>query len=344
VTRSLPRALLVIACALLCTALLAACGGSGDGAGAPSATSPRAALEKTFGARSTSIDRARVVADLRLDPEGLLKLGGPIALRVTGPFAAPSASSGARFDLDLLATLGGQKFAGGAIATGTRSYLRLDDRVYALGGGQRKRPAATAAAAKPHPILTALGIDPLRWITGVRDAGSERVAGVATKHLTGDLDPRKLLADVGTLLDQAGGGKASIVSPELLTQIGAAAKSAKVDIWTGADDSILRRLAVDLRFAFKQAQSPIVGLDGGRITLGLRLDDVNGAPVTVTAPAGARPLSEVTGKGGIGALLGGLSAGLSGGIGGGAVELVGCVTGAAGSSVELVRCVSKLAP
>jgi hypothetical protein len=278
---------------------------------------------------------------MRLDPEGLLKLGGPIALHVAGPFAAPAGGGRPRFDLDLLATLGGQKFRGGAISTGTRSYLRLDNRVYTLGGAHRKSRAATA---KPHPILTALGIDPRRWITGVRDGGSERVTGVATRRLTGDIDPRKLFADVGTLLDKVGGGRASIVSPELLTQIGAAVTSAKVDVWTGADDSILRKLAVDVRFAFKQAQSPIVGLDGGRITLRLRLDDVNGAPVTVAAATGARPLSEVTGKGGLGALLGGLSAGLSGGIGGGAIELVSCVSGAAGSSVQLVRCVSKLAP
>jgi hypothetical protein len=66
--------------------------------------------------------------------------------------------------------------------------------------------------------------------------------------------------------------------------------------------------------------------------------------VKVTAPSGARPLSEVTGEGGLGALLGGLGAGIGGGIGGGAVELVGCVTNAHGSAVELVRCVSKLAP
>jgi hypothetical protein len=342
VTRSSPRVLLVIACALLCSALLAACGGSGGGAKTTQPTGAQGALDKTFEASSTSIDRARVVASVRLDPKGLLELGGPIALRVTGPFAAPTTNSRSRFDLAFLATLGGQTFPGAVISTGTKHFLKLDDRTYALGAGSQKEP--DPSAGKPHPGLKSLGIDPLRWITKPRDRGSERVAGVDARRIAGDVDAQRLLADVGTLLGTAGGGQASFLSPELLKQIGDAVTSAKVDVWTGARDSILRQIAVVVNFAFKPAQSPIVGLDGGRLTLRVRLDDVNGAPVSVATPTGTRPLSEVTGKGGLRSVLAGIGAGLTGGIGGGAVELVGCVTKAAGSSVDLVRCVSHLTP
>jgi hypothetical protein len=338
VTRSVPRVLVALACALLCAAALAACGGDKDSA-APKATGPRATLEKTFGASATSIDRARLAAGVKLAPEGLLKLGGPIAVKLSGPFAAPTASAPSRFDLAFVATLGGQKFRGSALSTGTRSFLRLDDQAFTMA---RKRRAGGTAGR--HPGLKALGIDPLRWVTNVRDAGSERVAGVDTTHLRGNVDAHRLLVDVGALLDKAGGKAGSVLSPELLTQIGNAVTSAKVDIWTGTGDNILRQLAVAVRFAFKAAESPIVGLDGGRLTLRVRLDDVNGAPVTVTAPAATRPLTDVTGPGGIGALLAGFGAGITGGIGGGAIELVGCVRNADGSSVDLVRCVSKLAP
>lgn len=319
---------------------LAACGEDGDSGSARKPAGARGLLEQTFGATATSIDSAKLDAALELDPEGLLKLGGPIAFKLTGPFAAPTASTPPRFDLAFLATLGGEKFEGGALSTGTRSYLRLDDQTYTLARTHRARKPA----AEKLRGLQALGIDPRRWVTNVRAAGSEQIAGVDTTHLTGDVDAKLLLADVGRLLDKAGGKQGAILSPELLAQIGQAVKSAKVDIWTGADDHILRQLAVDARFAFKRAQSPIVGLDGGRLKFRVRLDDVNSTPVKVTAPSGARPLSEVTGEGGLGALLGGLGAGIGGGIGGGAVELVGCVTNAHGSAVELVRCVSKLAP
>jgi len=333
-----PRAPLALVCALACAGLLAACGDSGDDGGASATSSAQRTLEKTFGATATSIDRAKIVASVRLDPEGLLKLGGPIAIDVDGPFAAPTRSSASRFDLALKATLGGDTFQGAAISTGSKSFLKLDDTTYSLGSGTR-RAHATSSAETSHPGLKSLGIDPLRWVTGIRSEGAETVAGVDTQRLAGDVDAKRLLADVGTLLDKAG---AELLSPELLGQIGDAVKSAKVDIWTGSDDSILRQLKVVVRFAFEPAQSPIVGLDGGLLTVKVRLDDVNGAPVQIAAPTGTRPLTEVTGAGGLTALLGGLGAAITGGIGGGAVELVGCVTGADGSAVELVRCVSKL--
>jgi hypothetical protein len=343
VTRSSPRVLLALTCTVLCTALLAACGGSGDGDGAGKTAKPasaQAALEKTFESSTTSVDRARVTADVRLDPKGLLELGGPIAVRVTGPFAAPSSSAPARFDLAFRATLGGQKFSGAVISTGAKRFLKLDDSTYTLGA--QKQAGGTAGG--PHPGLKSLGIDPLRWITKPRDRGSERVAGVDTRRIAGDVDARRLLADVGTLLDKAGGANGSFLSPGLLRQIGDAVKSARVDVWTGADDSILRQIAVVATFAFKSAQSPIVGLDGGRLSFRVRLDDVNGAPLRIATPPSPRPLSEVTGEGGLRAVLAGIGAGLTGGIGGGAIELVGCVTKAGGSSVDLVRCVSKLGP
>jgi hypothetical protein len=339
VNRLEPRALLALGCTLLCAALLVACGGSGDKA-ASNGSSAQRTLERTFGARATSIRRARIAGEVRLDPEGLLKVGGPLALRVKGPFAAPSGHRPARFGLAFVATLGGDRFKGTAISTGARSYLTLDDTTYALDAGRR----SARTAPKSHPGLEALGIDPLRWITHVEDKGSATVGDVATTRLQGDVDTRALLADIGKLLDKAGGGAGSFLTPELVKQIGDAVKSARVDVWTGADDDVLRQIAVDVRFAFKDAQSPIVGLDGGRLRLRLRLDDVNGAPVRIATPAAPRPLSELTGPDGLGAVLAGLGTGLTGGIAGGAIELVSCVTGAAGSSVELVRCIAKLAP
>jgi hypothetical protein len=330
--------LLALGCAVLCTVLPAACGGSSDNP-APKRSAAQQKLERALGAKATSIERARISADVRLDPQGLLKVGGPLVLRVKGPFAAPRGRTPARFDLAFVTTLGGDNFRGSAISTGRRSYLRLDDRVYGLDSGRRRSTAAPTS----HPGLKSLGIDPLRWAKNVQDRGRSTSGGVATTHLAGDVDAQAMLADLAALLDKAGGA-ASFLTPKLLAQVGAAVKSAKFDILTGADDDIVRALKVDLTFAFKPAESPIVGLDGGRLRLDVTLDDVNGARVRVPTPAGARPLTELTGPGGLGALLAGLGTGLTGGISGGAIELVSCVTGAAGSSVELVRCIAGLAP
>lgn len=325
---------------MLCTALPAACGGSSDNP-APKPDAAQRTLDRAFGAKATSIERARISADVRLDPQGLLKIGGPLVLHVKGPFAAPRGRTPARFDLAFVTTLGGDRFKGSAISTGERSYLQLDDRVYGLDAGRRR----ATPAPRSHPGLKSLGIDPLHWAKNVEDRGRGRVTadGVATTHLAGDVDAPAMLADLAALLDTAGGA-AGFLTPKLLAQVGAAVKSARFDLLTGADDGIVRALQADLTFAFKPAQSPIVGLDGGRLRLAVTLADVNGARVRVPTPAAARPLTELTGPGGLGALLAGLGTGLTGGIAGGAIELVSCVTGAAGSSVDLVRCIAHLAP
>lgn len=345
-TRPTPRILLALACGLLCAAVLAACGGSGGDE--PSA---RRTLRESLGTSAKSIDRGRLSATLRLDPEGLLKLGGPISVRLSGPFAAPTRRSLPRFDLAFLATLAGQRFTGSAISTGSRGYVRLGGGTYAIDGATmaRLRREAAGAAAEPQAGLRSLGIDPLRWIGDPERRGRERVGGVETERIAGKVDVRRLLADLGTLLRNAGGagGGETLLTPQLRDRIAAAVRSAKVDLWTGADDRLLRQIAVAVVFAFEDGrQSPIPGLDGGRLTLRARLDDVNGAPVRIATPANARPLSRLTGEGGLSAFLHGVGAGLTGGVGPGGrgAGLLRCITTAGGSSADVVRCASRLAP
>jgi hypothetical protein len=344
-SRSSLRVILAVACGVLCAALLAACGGSD----AASNAGAESTLKQTFGTSTTSIKRGRVAATLRLDPEGLLKLGGPISVRLTGPFAAPTHHNLPRFDLAFLATLAGQRFRGSTISTGTKAFLKLDDGTYAVDKAliAKLRKELGATGAQPQAGLKALGIDPLRWITNPQSKGQERVAGVQTERIGGTVDVPRLLADLGTLLDKAGGTGSSVFTPQLRSQIGDAVKSAQADVWTGAGDKLLRQLAVVVTFAFKDSsQSPIPGLDGGRLTLRARLDDVNGAPVKIPTPTSTQPLSRLTGTGGVNRFLQGIGAGLTGGVGPGAPgsKLLRCVTQAGGSSAEVVRCASKLAP
>ncbi len=144
------------------------------------------------------------------------------------------------------------------------------------------------------------------------------------------------------LFGGAGGG--GLLTPELRTQIAGAVKSTKVDVWTGTTDNILRQLVAVIDFAFKTGTSPIPGLDGGRVTLRLRLDGVNATTVKPAAPRNARPLSDLTGEGGLGALLSGLAAGVLGGTGGGdgGDAFLKCLSSASGATADIVECTSKL--
>ena len=343
-TRSLRRILAALACLTLCGALLNACGGDEE----KGETGAQALLDQTFGSGASAIDNGRMNLAFQLDPKGLLALGGPIKLSLDGPFAVPGKGQLPHLDVDFAATLATEIFRGTVLSTGRAAYVRLDGRSYKV---DREfvadlRQGLADAEDEKQPGLKALGIDPLRWIGGARKRGEQRIAGVDTTRISGDVKVATLLADVDRLLTKAGGpggGSAGgLLSPEIRQQIAAGVKTAKVDIWTGTKDKILRQLAVRINFAFKQGETPIAGLEAGKINLRLRLTDVNRTKLSVDAPADARPLADLTG-GSISDFLTGIGNGLTGqGSSIAGAPFLKCITGANGQTASLVRCISKL--
>lgn len=335
-----PRRLLpLIAPLALAAALLGACGGGDEEPG----QSPAEILSQTVRNSASQIDDGRLALSFRLDPEGLLAVGGPVALTLDGPFGAARAGELTRFDVDFVATLAEQPYSGSLRSTGRREYVTLDDGTYevddALVDRLRRRSPDRSG-------LAVTGFHPGRWISAPREKGEERVAGVDTIRLGGKLDVEALLADLDGLLTKAGGSASdsTLLAPKLRRQIAAAVDSSSVDIWSGASDRLLRQIAVKIVFFFKDGSSPLQVLNGGTINLRLRLDDVNrrAAPAAAfAAPKGrTRPLEQLTGTSAAN-ILEGVGAGITGGRG---RELFACLTAAGGSSSKLVRCVSKLAP
>lgn len=339
-TRLLRRAILALAGLALCAGLLAACGSEEQ------EQTPAEQLRQTFGASTTAIDDARMNLSFRLDPEGLLAIGGPIGLTLDGPFAAPRTGELPRFDVDFAALLGGQDYRGSVLSTGKRAYTTLDDGTYKVDAPfvDRLRDGLRSQAQGGRG-LSALGIDPLRWISGATRRGEQRIGGVDTVRIAGKVNVERLLADLDGLLTKAGGtaGGPSLLDAKLRKHIAGAVSAATVNVWTGASDKLVRQLTVKIVFFFELGQSPVAGLNGGTINLKLRLDDVNeGRDVAFAVPAGTtpRPIARLTG-GSVTNIMRGIGAGLTGGQG---RELFRCLTGADGSSSALLRCISRLAP
>ena len=331
------RTVLVLACAALTAGLLASCGDSADKPDSAAAT----ALDQTLAATS-KLDSAHLKASFQLDPEGLLALGGPISARVSGPFDSGAKGELTRFELAVAGTLARRDLHARATSTGKRLFPRIDGRDYGVDRTYvgKLRSGDRAASSKKHKGLASLGLDPTSWIDDPREQGSEVVGGVQSTRIAGDIDVKALLDDVAKLL----GGDDGLLTPKLRKQIEDAVTSAKVDVWTGAKDKILRQLVAAIDFKFKDG-SPISGLDGGKVTLRLNLDDVNAATVDAASPKHPRPLADLTGEGGLGALLSGLGAGILAGTGGGdgGDAFLKCLSSSSATS-DIVRCASKLAP
>jgi hypothetical protein len=346
------RRLLLLACALVLSAFgLAACGSDSGGGGATG--SAQDILRTTF-ASGKPVKSGRLDAALNLNLQGLKGFSGPIALKLTGPFQSKGSKQLPAFDLNLALNTGGSSFTAGAVSTGEKGYLKLQNQTYDVGAqlynafktGYEQATKDTGKQGGGASFKT-LGIDPLRWLTNPRKAGEAKVGGTDTAHITARIDVGKLLDDVDTLLGKAGqlgvtGATAKDLpkglSARTRTAIERSVKSASFDVYSGKDDGLLRRLVVRIAFDVPASvRKDAGGLSGGTAALDLTLSELN-EDQTITAPKSARPLSDLTSV--LGGLLGGGGSG-SGSSGSGSTGGGGSGGGPAGggSSSKYLSCI-----
>jgi len=279
---------------LLAVGGVAACGGS-------SPPSAQDLLKATFGPNH-SLKSGKLAVALDFDSVGLKSVKGPIELKVTGPFQTEGKGKLPQLDLQLSLATSGTHFTAGAISTGDRAFVSVQGTTFAVDGAtfQRFKSSYEAAASKSGSgatTLSSLGISPLRWLKSPRVAGTESVGGADTYHVVAGVDVGTFLQDISTVL-----GKASALGgTKLPTSLSAAqrfgiessVKSAVLDVWTGKDDKALRRLRLVIDIAVPPAIQPRAGgLKSGKLVFDLSIADLN-QPQTITAPAHARPLSQL---------------------------------------------------
>ena len=320
-----------IASVALTVGLLGACGGT-DGHERAAAD----VLQQTFRSSASAIEDGYLSLSVRLDPEGRLAASGPVLFTLLGPFSRTGGAE--RFDVEFAATLARRQYVATVRSAGERALVTLDDATYEL--DDRTRPSVNTRRRTRLPVT---GFDPLRWISGAAIKGAERAVGANTVRIGGRVAVEPLLEDIDGMFTSAGGAGSgwSLLSPKLRRQVTAAVKSSWIDIWTGARDRLLRQIAVRFVFSFADGASPLPALNGGKVNLHLRLDDVNEQAVPSAAFAALgprrRPLADLGGVG-TGEILQRVGAGLTGSR---RRELFACLGAANGSSSSLVRCIAR---
>jgi len=309
---SRPRPLLLLALLALTAGGLGACGGDEGGD-----ESVDTLLRQTFSG-SKNLRSGRLAVSVKIDAKGLGNLDGPVAIKLDGPFQSQGARKIPKFALDVSFSGGGQNIAAGATSTGNAGFLKFQGRSYVLSDelfAQFRKGFTQARAqgeASPSTSLATLGINPRNWLRDAKDEGEQEVAGAKTRKISGTVDVARLLDDINRALSRASslglGGGAQQRLPTKITaaqkrKVVDAVREAKVQIYTGAEDKILRRLTL-------QAEVKAAGGSAG-VDLDVQIADLN-EPQTITAPPDPKPLQELLDQfgsgGGLGAL-GGLGSG-----------------------------------
>jgi hypothetical protein len=307
-SRPKPR-LAVLALLLALLALgAAACGGDDRTSG--SGDDPSALLRDTFGA-DHPIRSGRVDANLDVDLRGLAQLSQPLSLHLSGPFQSNGGDKLPDFAFDVDFQGGQRPVTVGAVFAQGGGFLTIEGQAFDLGSdiynsfkqGYEKAKADAAksgASKKGQPTLAALGISPLHWLKDPKNLGTEDIAGAQTVHVASGVEVGKLLEDVSTLLGKAknvtssaGAAVPGSLTPSQRDAITRSIKSAKVDVWTGAKDHTLRKVAVDIQVDVPEDLRAQAGdLRTGHLILQVTIAQLN-QHQTIRKPAGARPLSEL---------------------------------------------------
>ncbi|OLE37004.1 MAG: hypothetical protein AUG48_05680 [Actinobacteria bacterium 13_1_20CM_3_68_9] len=348
-----------VAIMALVVALPAALAGCGGGGGSGGSEDPNQVLDQTFN-NPTKITSGNLGIALSGSAEG--SQSGSLTATIDGPFQGDTSNPASFPQLELTAKISasgqGQSFSfdGGLIATKDNAYVQYQGQAYEVGSSifQRFKTAYEQSAKKASSqqrnqsassIFQQFGIDPKTWLTNVSNVGDESVNGQDTIHIHGDANVQQIISDLSKIAQQAPGATAQALTPAQLDQLKSAIKQASVDVYSGKDDHLLRKLSLSLSIV--PPSSATTSVSSVKLDFSVTINDVNQAQ-TITAPSGAKPISGLLSQLGISGLgpLGGLGGGTNGGgsVGGGggpSQAYLKCVQQASSAS-QLSKCASKL--
>jgi hypothetical protein len=334
---------------LLALVVVAGCGGDA----ADSGTDVDQLLDETFsGGKPIESGRLSLVLGLEADAGE-----GPVTAKISGPFQSEGQGRLPQLDLKGSFDGGGQGMSGGITTTADAAFVSFGGETYEVAGPVFQQfkagyeQSAKEAAGDKDQSLASLGVDPRRWLTNARNEGESKVGDTDTIKITGDVDVPKLLDDVNGALEKirALGVQGSDQIPQKLTdaekrQTAEAIERLSVEIHTGAEDRILRRIVVALGLRLPEGVAVAGGARSADIRFDFQLLDVN-EDQEIEAPDNAKPFEQLLQQlEGLGLQLGGL--GGLGGAGGGNAEGVdeysACVQKNLGDDDAVRKCADLL--
>ena len=223
---------------------------------APTPTSTRCSPTRSRATRRSS--RASSTCPCTSTPRTPRASAAPSRSSIAGPFQTEGKQKLPKFDIDFAFEGAGQSIKAGLTSTGTKGFVSFQGNEYAVTDQVFKQFKAGYEQAqqkgnKKNQSLSSLGLDPRAWLTNPKNEGDAKVGDDDMIKITGGIDVNKLLDDVNQALQKTRelGVQGTQSLPTQLTaaqrkQVADAVKDPKVEIYTGKDDKILRRMVVSL--------------------------------------------------------------------------------------------------
>lgn len=284
---------------VLLIAVLVGCGGddksSGDSSAAGESGKANSAevkklIRQTFGPNPKA-KSGNISAVVDIDVKGHPRYREPIQVSLVGPFTNAGGQPETKLDVSL--ALRGGILGGDMYLKGDKAYIGLGSTAYEI-------PASIAEPLrKPlekdgnalDAIMGVFNINPDRWAKNPRIVGNERIAGVDTIHGTAQINTENLFLDLTTLAKRLTALRLTEITglPRKIDARDRAAlrrsvKTATGDVYTGADDKVLRRAKLNLLLEPSAKDRKLLKFSSIKVAANLDVTDV-GAPQKVSVPA-----------------------------------------------------------
>jgi hypothetical protein len=307
------RAVIAVLLALVFGLLITACGGGGG-----NDEDPEQVLRETF-SNPTSIRSGTFDLDFRIETSGG-ESPGKLEAKLGGRFQSRGADQFPLFDFDVSVDGegGAESFSGtgGLTSTGDAAFLKYLGTEYSVPPSLYNQFVTTFVqlqsqqqAGEGAGLLDSLGIDISNWLTDLQNEGTEEIEGTETIHISGKANVPQVVEDLKKIAERAGSASGN-VNPGQLDRLNDTIESGEIDVNSGEDDNLLRRLQLD--FELKPPEGTPGAPDSVTFFLQLNLAAVNQSQ-DIQAPASAEPLKKLLDRYGID--LGKLDDALRGGLG-----------------------------
>jgi hypothetical protein len=259
--------------AIFALALIAAGCGGGDGGGAQSAL-------ETLAQTSANLGKIRS-GDLAMNLLFSAKGGGRVGFSLEGPFSL-RAGAPPEAQLDYTQIAGQRSATQTFIAAGNKAYVRVRGTTYEL-------PQATAKS-----ISGALGrqaglgvVDLSSWMKNPRLSEGNEVGGADTDHISSDLNVPAAMSAILAIAAQLNGSGSTALSGASAEQVERAVQTATMDVWTGKEDRLLRKVDIAIELSPNTSEK-LKRLLGAGIHFTLAISNPN-EEVSIQAPQNAKP-------------------------------------------------------